>query len=455
MKIIELTKKAMLFSLLLVAFIACEDEKSEIINDGNPPETPPIAGNKISKYVLGFSALPIGGSNSVDYILSLPNIESLTKGEISIEGKGTPLKAWRFFHQAGNTVFSPGYSEDKKAIAFQLDNNGELEEVSSFTYQATLDNFSAVDDETLIGVELSGVAPTNEAGTMFTSVPDRTFYIVNAKTGKLQKTVEHPIDSNLGDGTLENPPYLPWVTGMVLRNGKLFVSYHKLFPDNKYNQAAPDKAYIAVFDYPSFKLDKLIEDDRLSVLGINGHSTGIEKTETGDIYAYAASSKGAKADGTKPSGIIRIKNGSTDFDKDYFFDVENAPNGGKIFWMDYIGNGKALARIIKDDSLPEWAFFAEQGPFFKLAIIDFNNKTVTDVQGISAHANRYTAPLFVEDGKAYLSARVGNPIGIGATTVADGEAHIYIIDPATATATKGAKINGLYVKGIFKIDNQN
>ena len=80
-------------------------------------------------------------------------------------------------------------------------------------------------------------------------------------------------------------------------------------------------------------------------------------------FSTSALSAGFTA-ATKPSGILRIKNGATEFDKDYFFDVENAPNGGKLFWMDYLGNGKAIARIILDDTVGSWGVFKEAGSFF-------------------------------------------------------------------------------------------
>jgi len=74
-------------------------------------------------------------------------------------------------------------------------------------------------------------------------------------------------------------------------------------------------------------------------------------------------------------------------------------------------------------------------------VIDLVNQTVTDVAGIPAHGHRYTSPMFVEDGKAYISSST------------DTETYVYIVDPETATATKGAKVLGLGLKGIFKINN--
>ncbi|MFC5044277.1 DUF4374 domain-containing protein [Aquimarina hainanensis] len=402
------------------------------------------------QYVVSFQANPIGQNRPVDYLLTLPSIESLTTGEISVEGKGIELKGWNYFHGANNTIFTTQYTASGVTTAYQLNEAGKLTEVNNFSTPSAPMNFINTDDKKMIAVELLGSLDDPSKG-----IPNRDFNIINTDNGMLEKKVNHAIDSN--DGKNEGPAYIPWVTGMVQNGGKLFVSYHKLPAAGTYNPIqVEEKAHVAIFKYPSFEFEKLIEDDRTSPIGTNGHVNGIEKTENGDIYSYSSSATTcALAGATKPSGILKIKNGATTFDPDYFFDVENATNGGKIFWMDYVGNNKALARIILDDTIGPWGVYNEQGPFFKLVVIDLVQKTVTDVQGLSPHANRYTAPLFVENGIAYLSSRVGGmPIGPPVNgDIKDGTSHIYIVNPETATATKGAKINGLSIKGIFKISN--
>ena len=238
---------------------------------------------------------------------------------------------------------------------------------------------------------------------------------------------------------------------MVVRDGKLFLAYQKYYPDGTSTAIAVDKAYVAVLTYPEFELEKLLVDDRTSSIGAFGPSTGIEQAENGDIYSFSSSSEASGIIGaTNPSGVLRIPNGTTDFDPTYFFDVENAPNGGKIYWMDYIANGKALARIVLDDTIGPWGAFAEQGTHLKLVVLDLVNKVVTDVQGIPHHANRYTAQTFVEDGNAYITARTGPPLAIGEGST-EGKTFVYKIDVQNATATRGAEVAGLGLKGIFKV----
>ena len=147
---------------------------------------------------------------------------------------------------------------------------------------------------------------------------------------------------------------------------------------------------------------------------------------------------------TKPSGVLKIANGETEFDADYFFDVENAANGGKIFWMDYVGNGKALARIVNDDTIGPWAAYSTYEAV-KLVVLDLENQTVTDVSGIDNHVSQSNGKLYVEDGIAYLGAETG--------TAETAETAIYSVDVESAIATKGAIVEGKAIKGIFKISN--
>ncbi len=432
---------------IMIALVTTFSCSSDDNGNGLDPNPNPVAN---AKYAVGFQTLPVGQSGPVDYMLELSSLESLTNGELTVEGQGIPQTGWRFFHQAGNTIFTAGYVEDRTCISYQFDENGDLKKVTDFVYQTTLNNYLAVDNNTLLAVELAFGVDDPAA----TAIPDRNFYLINAETGLVEDIKSHAVDSSIGDGTAQNPPYIPWVTGMVVRDAKLFLSYHKYFPDGNGNAIAVDKAYVAILKYPEFELEKLIEDDRTSSIGTNGPSTGIEQAENGDIYSYSSSSVASGVlDATKPSGVLRIKNGETDFDSSYFFDVENAPNGGKIYWMDYIGNGKALARIVLDDSLPQWAAFREQGEQLKLVVLDLISQTVTNVQGVPPHANRYSSPTFVEDGKAYISARTGELLNDSSTNVADGETYVYIVDVETATAVKGAKVNGFALKGIFKVTN--
>lgn len=412
-------------TVLLLAFVSCDKD------DDNPPSPAPSK----SKYIVAFQENPVGKAKPVDYVLELSSLKNLKTGEIDVKGKGIPQTGWRFFHQTANTLFTAGYSDDVTCKSYSINKQGNLKEKAEFTFNKTLDSYITTDDGKMIAVELS-----------YSGLGKKRFHIVNPATGKVERIVEHEIDIDKGNGTKENPGSIPWITGMVQRGDKLFVSYHKWSADGKYVTPDTDRAYVAIFKYPEFKLEKIIYDDRTSPIGVNGHNTGVLKTENGDIYTYSSSALSAGfTSASKPSSILRIKNGKTAFDKDYFFNVETAPNGGKLFWMDYIGNGKAIARIIIDDKVGayEWGAFL-RNDVFKMVIIDFNTKTITDVKGIpNPHGQRYTAKAYKENDEVYMSIST------------DKETRIYIINPNSATAKKGAKaVNAKSLKGIFKLSDK-
>jgi hypothetical protein len=404
-------------------------------DDSLPPPDP--NSDKKTKYVVGFESTIVGKATAgTDYVLNLNDLSAISSGKISAEGIGIEQKYWTFYQQVNNTVFTFGQGDGvNSGIAYQLDKEGKLVAINEFD-PGSVDNFGVVDDnKTLIAVDVN-----------YSGYADSRFVFLDAATGKVVKEVKHPIDVKQASSE-EKKGHIPWVTGIVQNNDKLFVSYYKIIPDGTYMPADETQANIAVYSYPEMKFEKIISDQRTSPIGTNGHSTGIEKTENGDIYSFSSSAVSAGfANPSKPSGIVRIKNGTTEFDKDYFFDVENAPNGGKIFWMDYIADGKALARIIlKDEVDPVYydywkAFYTRDA--VKMVVLDLINKTVTDVNGIPPrHGQRYSSPVYTEGGKVYINGYT------------EESSDIYIIDPKTATATKGAKVRGNYVKGIFKVTN--
>lgn len=287
MKTVNWRSKGILLLTLIGLSAGCSSDDTEDISQNE----------RTTKYVVGFEAFPVGSDSPVDYLLEIPSLAALESGELSVKNQGIPLKGWRFFHSVNNTLFTSGYSDDDKCIAYSINEEGKLIEKNNFVFQSTLDNYSAINTTTLLAVELS-----------YAGLSNKRFHIIDAETGKLEKVVEHPIDINKGDGTAANPGSIPWVTGMILRDNKLFVSYHKWAADGSYVTPDVDRAYIAIFKYPEFELETIIYDERTSPIGVNGHSTGIIKTENNDIYSFSTSALSAGfTSATKPSGVLRIK----------------------------------------------------------------------------------------------------------------------------------------------------
>lgn len=398
------------FIILMITsfFISCSQDEIE-------QEVPSAE----EKYTV---AIQVMGSNdeAADYLVQT---EELTEGTITSEGQGIEQTGWRYFTHVNNTLFSIGYYADNNAIAYRLNNEGELVEHGRFVFEKTLDCLAPADNNTLLAMEVPRAGVNN-----------RVLHVIDVDNVSIKRKVETEIYKPAGDTLVK------WPTGMVVKGDKLFVSFYPLSPSGNFTTPNVDTAQVAVFSYPEIVFQKVLSDTRTSPIGIYGNATGIIESDNGDLYTFSSSSLAAGfTKQTRPSGILRIKNGETEFDPTYFLNIEEATAGGKIVYFAPVGNGKAVARIAVDNSTL-WGVFRVSNPICKLVIIDLEAATVTDVSGVPLHGGQYATPSLVENGKVYLNI----------TTATD--AHIYEIDPETATSVKGAEVEGLEAKGIFNLN---
>lgn len=283
------------------------------------------------------------------------------------------------------------------------------------------------------------MAPADQNTLLAMEVPrsgddKRVLHVIDVENVSVDRKVETDIYKPEGDTLVK------WPTGMVVRDDRLFVSFYPVSPSGDFTTPSVDSAQVAIFSYPELEFQKAIYDNRTSPVGVYGNATGLLEADNGDLYTFSSSSLAAGfTKQTRPSGILRIKSGNTEFDPDYFLNIEEATNGGKIVHFSYAGNGKAIARIVTDDSTL-WGAFSPDNPICELVIIDLEAATVTEVSDVPAHGAQYATPALVENGKVYMS--ISTPT----------DAHVYEIDPETATAQKGAVIEGLEAKGIYNLN---
>jgi len=370
-------------------------------------------------------ALKTTGDSETEYIVSKQDILS---GEVSAVATAIEQTGWRFYYPVGKTLFSSGYSVDNQCAGYTADTSGNITKKGEFIFENALEMFgSADDDATFLAMEIS------RAG-----YADRRLYFIDVNTISVDKISQLSIFKSETDGLVA------WPTALKVRDGKLFIPFHKLDAAGSFSTPDPDRAYIAVYEYPNVTIEpiKIIEDDRTSNIGVNGATTGLIEAENGDLYSFSCGSMmaGFYPASTKPSGILKIKSGETEFDDNYFFNIEVATDGGKLFWFDYVGDNKAIARILTEDNGIPWDAYGRTTFNQKLVIIDLVGQTVTDVAGVPLHAKRYSSPVYVDEGKAYVSVETAN------------EAYIYQVDITSATAVQGAKIQGKTIKGFYKLN---
>jgi hypothetical protein len=370
---------------------------------------------------------------STEYVLSK---KDLMEGSISAQGAGYEQAGWNFYYPVGNTLFVSGYTEFS-TTSYAINADGNFSELNTFLFDSSFNTFGNVDNTTLLA--------TN---SYWYQHDDMVMYSADAVSGratsKTNYTIYNDSTGTAGEGSV------PWPTALVVRDSLLYIPYIKFDDAGKNTTPDNNTAYVAIFDYPLVIADgsthaepkKIITDPRTSNIGTHGSTTGLITTDNGDLYGYSAGSvaSGHYPAATNPSGILRIAKGATEFDANYFFNIEEATNGQEIFWFDSIGGNKALARIFTPtDAQTPWAAYST--PILKLVIIDLAEKTITEIDGIPLHTKQTTSSIEVMDGKVYVSA-----------TTAD-DSYIYQIDIATATAVKGAKVEGAAIKGFHDLYN--
>lgn len=401
------------YALLILVFVALIGTGCSV-NDSSEEggkETP-------ADYTVAFTAQ--GSQNeSTDYIF---NTDSLMEGSISAEGIGIEQTGWRYMSAHGNTLFSIGYYDDNNAIAYKLDNNGNLREKGRFVFENTLDMVGYADDNTMLAMEVPRV-----------DFADRVLHKIDVNSVSIQSKTPLRIWESRKDSLVA------WPTDLVVRDGNLFIPFYKLHARGDFTTPQTDTAYVALYSYPDLEFKKYITDTRMGPIGVYGCFNGMISDEAGNLYAYSSASYASGfTTQSKPSGILRINDGETDFDDSYFFNVEEAA-GGKVNFFEYVGNGKAIANIVTDDSRL-WGAYDTGNEINKLVILDLVNQTSTDVTNVPLHGGFYGSPWLVEDGTVYMSI------------VTSTDAHVYAVDVASATGTQGAEIMGSELKGIYNLN---
>lgn len=393
-------------SLVTVLFASsCSDDESV-----NPNPTPQPTEES---FVL---SLAIQGSEGNFTYYTVP-FEDVMSGSLSAAGQGIEQPGYFDFKQIDNTVYSIGGLDDVNVVGITKGKNGELIQTGNVSYDRSLSDIVKADDNTLVAVSISGTSDVI------------TFHTLDASAVSATNTVTRPIS----DLTSED---VPAYSGMRIEGNHLFLSYYISDPLT-FNTNYTDQARVAVYSYPGFEFQEVITDDRVGPIGGFNTMSGLIENENGDIFAISHSNP---ANGfsqvTNESGILRINNGDTAFDPDYFFDIAEV-TGGTPAHLKYLGNGKVFVELNMADRGEQvrWSDSPLQS-----AIIDLNNQTVNFISGIPEHNGA---------GRRLAAHQEGDNIYL--TIPEDDSISVYKINTSDYTATKGATVEANFVAGFFKL----
>ncbi|MBT1689313.1 DUF4374 domain-containing protein [Dawidia soli] len=399
------TKLAALFVAATCAVSCSDDDSSTPSNPGN--------------FILAVT--PAASTGVADYLLTASSLDtgSISTARNGVEQDGT----YRYYVTHNDKFFSMLYGQGNPGAVTAYDiQDGALNKLTNFQTE-TVQSFAPVNDDLLL-VKIS----RNLAS------PTSTWYKVN--TESLTITSEGAVNTLDVTGDLGELAHFTWIKQV---GDKVYAPYQTI-KDRSFNTDYPDQAWIAVFNYADMSLDKVIEDDRTSFIG-RYFMDGLSIAENGDIYAFSPSA--ATTDGvlssTKPSAVTRIKANTTEFDKSYYFDVEEASGGNNITSWLYVGNNNY---IVHSQAKSERTSFPSGR---RVAIVNVVDKTYDLVTGLPAFedilsltTNNYTP----KDGRT----------GYIGVNLKDGSSYVYKIDVATKTATEGLKVEGGTLTAIQHLD---
>lgn len=205
----------------------------------------------------------------------------------------------------------------------------------------------------------------------------------------------------------------------------------------------PNECWVAIYNDETFKNPTLIKTDKISYAAGRFKSQYYQMiwaADNGDIYvfspSFAKTMSDARQQTTLPAGVVRIKAGTTQFDSDYYYNIEAQSNGASFLRTWHIGDDNFLV-LMYDRPFSQKGYTANQ-----LAIFKGSTGKLTYVTGLPA-ANTISGfgnTPYMENGIAHV-----------AVTTTDGQPAIYQVDPQTATATKGVSVTAEQISAVGKL----
>jgi len=399
-----------LFSALIAftSFSCSSDDKS-----GNDTGGGSDTGR--TKYIITATT---GATGVADYLLTADDVST---GSITTIGNGVEQDGtYRYYITAQNNFFSLLYGQGNPGAVTTYNLNAEGKLVKKSDFQAeTVHVFAAVNKDILtIKVPRSGASIAS-------------MYKIDAVNSLITGEAQQDTKVLAGNG---ERAFFTWATQV---GDKVYMPYMSIKGDgvDNFGTVNPDSTWVAVYNYPELKLEKVIRDNRTSYLGAY-FTNGLFQDENGDAYGFsgAIATSNAVLVSTKPSAIVKIKKGTTEFDQSYFFNVEEKSGGYKISSTSYISKGKFLLLMYGNAGKNNGAV--------KLAVVDVYNQTFTWVTNAPATLTSATS-------RYNITTEDGNSAIIGINTP-EGN-WIYTINGTTAVATRGMKVEGGQITAIQKL----
>lgn len=420
-------------------------------------------GNTEGKYVI---AATVGG---VNYLLTA---DSLDKGSVSVKGNGLETESgtyWVFYDH--DYLFRIVYNKGSEGTgaSYVLNRNNKPEEHLQYTVNRV--TTYGIWGDHVITASAGDTDTKDNEGNNAQGLLINYLHATNGTTNS--KT--YPAENFLGTGE-----YVTF-SGFVEANNRLYASVVPLgmsqygvnvFPDKITDRELvtsedggsgsgaysageipstqyPDSAFVAIYRGSDFS-----ETPVIARTGKIGFASGrmrsqyyqtIWAADNGDLYVFSpgygrlttSSADLKRVQGTLPSGVMRIKAGTTSFDESYYVNLEETGNRNPVYKCWHIAEDYFLLQMYTQGLQSKGEYTTE------LAVFKGEDKTLTVVTGLPAVEviGSFGNIPYRENGFIYM------PV-----VTTDGSAPaLYKIDPKTAKASKGLTITAEAVSTVGKL----
>ncbi|MDR1499432.1 MAG: DUF4374 domain-containing protein [Tannerellaceae bacterium] len=398
---------------VMPALFSCDKDK-------NDPDDIPVA-PQASQYVV------VATSQDGTYILQTDDISS---GQVSIVGNGIETEAataWIFYNDsyAYDLVYKQG--DPAEVAAYELDEAGKLRRrLNTYQMPSRYTTYGSFGQYVVTAVSVTRPDDT----------PGLSFNLLDVETQQItEKTI--PSANFTGNGETGN------LSG-ILEVGDRFFSGICTTPAVNPGGATgtvteyPDSVWVGIFDKDLNYT--VLRDGRLSYATgryRSGYHTNLAKDDEDNVYVFSSAYDSRTA---KPSGAIRINKGEEGFDPSYFFDIQALSGGRHLFKVWHITASYFLLQMYNTPNQTSEAVWSV------LAVVDAAQKTYREVTGLPS-VEKITS---IGSTPYAGGGKIAVPI-----VSADEYPHIYIIDPATATAVKGLEIVADGITAVGKLNYNN
>ncbi len=230
----------------------------------------------------------------------------------------------------GNSVIVTQHNFGNQVIRYELDSGGRLVEAGRFSAPSGSGPYNVVwasDTKAYLSLHFAGRILVFDPQTM--TVTDE----IDLTTLGIARNPDNPDDRNPDPGV------------MAVHQGKLYVALWQV-TTSFFTAEGSD---VAVFDVATDEFERVISDPRMSTPGRIGYNESMFVDESGDLYVHGIASFGFVPG--QRSGFLRIRNGASEFDPNYFFDLTEVTTtlpGGRVTYfagLRYAGNGELYGQI--------------------------------------------------------------------------------------------------------------